>query len=304
MKLAAAVTRWTLLIFAALFVGGIFPFSSSPAQGQVDGVAGTLTITASPIADLSDGATVNVHAEVKDMALYSLTAHVCMPGKVNGDHAFDFSGPFCPNVAIGSGELDKQVVLPGATSGDLSIKVGVGTVDWHNSIGYAYSLACGPGAPCDLVIKAEITNSTAYYQIPLCFGTDCPAAAPVPAGPTAQQVTTPPPPTTAPPTTAPPTAPPTSVPVPSESASGGAKAVAVGAATKKGSGGGGSSHSSDTGEIQTAQSASAVSVPPGASSRGVRVFVAALAGALCGARIVQVISRERRKRSSSRLGLA
>jgi hypothetical protein len=299
MRLAVAAIRWTLLIFAALFVGGIFPFSSPPAQGQVDGVAGTLTITASPIANLSDGATVNVHADVKDMALYSLTAHVCVPGKVTGDHAFDFSGPFCPNVAIGSGDLDKQVVLPGATSADLSIKVGVGTVDWHNSLGYPYSLACGPGAPCDLVVKAEITNSTAYYQIPLCFGTDCPAAAPVPAGPTAQQVTPPPPPTTAPP----PTAPPTTVAEPSESASGGAKAAAVGAATKQG-GGGGSSHSSDTGEIQTAQSASAVSVPPGASSRGVRVFVAALAGALCGARIVQVISRERRKRSSSRLGLA
>jgi hypothetical protein len=294
MKFAFALVRWTLLIGAALFVAGIWPFASMPARGQVDGVAGTLTITASPIANLTDGSVVKVHADVKDMALYSLTAHVCMAGTVKGDHMFAFSGDYCPNVAIGSGDVEKQVVLPGAASGDLSFKVGTGHVDWHNTLGFPYSLDCGPGAPCDLVIKAEITNSTAYYQIPLCFGTGCPAAAPVPAGQTAQQVTTPPPPTTEPPTT---TAPPATVAPPEASASGAAKGAAIGAGTKSGGTGtgGGSSQSSNTGDLESAQSASALSVPADASSRGVRVFVAALAGALCGARIVQVITRERRK---------
>ena len=205
-----SVASWAFLVFAAMFVGGLYPFSSLPAQGQVDGVSGSITITASPITDLVDGSVVNVHVEAKDTQIYSLTAHTCMPGKVTGDHAFDFAGPFCPNVPIGSGDLAAQVALPGATSADLAVKVGAGHVDWHNGLGFPYSITCGPGTPCDLVIRAEITNSTAYYQIPLCYGSGCPAAAPVPVGATAQQVTSAPTPTTAPPPTTTTAAPPPS----------------------------------------------------------------------------------------------
>jgi len=296
----ASVASWAFLVFAAMFVGGLYPFSSLPAQGQVDGVSGSITITASPITDLVDGSVVNVHVEAKDTQIYSLTAHTCMPGKVTGDHAFDFAGPFCPNVPIGSGDLAAQVALPGATSADLAVKVGAGHVDWHNGLGFPYSITCGPGTPCDLVIRAEITNSTAYYQIPLCYGSGCPAAAPVPVGATAQQVTSAPTPTTAPPPTTTTAAPPAAAPA---EGGGGPKAGTAAGGTSAKATGSGSSRSSSSGELASAASASALSVPAGASSRGWRVFVAAAAGAVGAAWISHVVARERRKRGTT-LGTA
>jgi hypothetical protein len=288
--------RWAFLLAATLFVAGVFPFTTHPANGQAQGA---LVIAAAPIANLSDGAVVKVHAESTGLTIYSLSAHVCMPGKVNGDHAFDFAGPFCVSVPIGQGEVEKVVSFPGVNAADLEMKVGTGSVEWHNTIGYPYSLTCGPGNPCDLVVRAEITNATAYFQVPLCFGTGCPAAAPLPSNPTAHEVSPPPTPTTEPPPATTTTAAPAAAAPAAAPPGGGSNGAAPKAA------GTGTSHSSTSpsGDLASAQSTSAISIPPEGPSRGVRVFVAALVGALGGARIVQVVSRARKGRGP-RLGTA
>src|SRR5262249_41793846 len=122
--------------------------------------------------------------------VYSVTAHMCMPGRVNGDYTFSFTSKFCSNAPVGSGDVQQSLTFAGDKSADLPFKVGSGTVNWVNSVGFPLTMTCGPGNPCDLVRQAEVNNGTPYYQIPLCYGPGCPAPpSPVPANEAAAAVT-------------------------------------------------------------------------------------------------------------------
>jgi hypothetical protein len=303
-KTVVAIGRWSMLAVAALFVAGIFPFSSGGARG-LTGDTGPITVTVAPAAALADGQAVNVHAKSNDPAvgIFSLTAHLCQTDKVTGDLSFSFARPVCTNTPLGQSDVEQLVTVAGAAQADLQFKVGTGTVDWLTPTGYPGSLTCAPGNPCDLVIRAEITGSTVYFRAPLCFGADCPADAD-PNAPAVAPATTPPPAAAAP----------VATDASANESAGSGKAVPSGssaaggtpaaAAPAKGSG---TSHSSasgeDTADLAGAQSASVVSLPAGGPSRQLRVFVAALAGAIGGARILSVISKTR-KRNASGLGVS
>jgi hypothetical protein len=176
-RLLLAVAWRVVFLTAALIVVGVIPLATSPAHA-VNGSAGDLTLTAEPNVHLVDGQTVSVHVQATNVSIYSLTTHICIPGKVNGDYAFSFSGPFCSKVAVGSGTVQQQVITPGTQTADLAVKVGEGTANWINERGFPYSVTCDPTTSCDLVVQVEITNSTVYAQVPLCYATVC-AAAPV-----------------------------------------------------------------------------------------------------------------------------
>jgi hypothetical protein len=289
--------RWAALIGAALFVAGIFPFTAHDAHGVGD-VPGTLDVQASPTTNLVDGTVVNVHVSAQDTVVYSLQARVCMPGKVSGDYAFSFVSKFCSNAPIGSGDVQQSVTFAGDKSGDLAFKIGSGTVNWTNGIGFPLTMTCGPGSPCDLVLQVEINNGTAYYQIPLCYGSDCPAPpAPVAANDAAVAETPPPPPpTSAPPATDAPAATPAAAPGaksgPGSASSAPPPAKPAEAAPT------GTSHSSGSNDEQVAAATAATTTSPVSDpTRGARVFVAAAAGALCGARILWVLTRARRSQA-------
>jgi len=276
-----------VLAASVLFLAGAFRFATTGADAAV-GSAGPLEVSAAPTANLSDGQVVGVHVQAKDgVSIYSLTAHVCMPGKVNGDHTFDYSGPFCSSLPIGQGDVQPMITTTGTPSADLSAKVGTGTVGWTNERGFPYTLTCDATSPCDLVVRAEITNSTTYIRIPLCFGTACPpdvslvlVSPNAPAG----VVAPPSPAETAAPVAAAPAAAnssPTTTSAP--------RAAPLPTATVPGR-----ARSSGDGDLAAARDASVVS-PTGGPSRGLSVFVSALAGAVAAIFIVHAVSRARRR---------
>jgi hypothetical protein len=283
------LTRWTLLIATALFVGGVGPFAGGNAGG-LSGDTGPITVTISPAVNLGDGQVVTVHAKSNDpgTVIFAMKAHLCHPGVVKGDTSFSLDNPQCTSVPIGQSDVEQRVAIPGGAEGELRFKVGTGTATWITTIGLDGSLTCDAANPCELVLQTEITNGTVYFRAPLCYGSACPAdtdpnVAPVPAP-------------------APPAAGTdggaggaAATPEASDSASGksvtGANANAVGSV--KGSGTSHSSSHASGAELASAQSASAVSVPGKGLSRGVRVLLALVAGAIGGALIVAIVNHSR-----------
>lgn len=319
--------RWAIMVVAALFVAGAFPFSSSGADG-LTGTSGPITVTVTSDA----GGLASVHAVAPDgVVIYSLTGHICMPGKVNGDHTFDFAGPFCSSVPVGQSDVEKIQAFPGVSAADLQFQLGTGTANWIDGRGFPRTLTCDPTNPCDLAIRFEITNSTAYFTAPFTWGTpltEPPPAAPAPSAPLAADggdggggtgggasggtgSATGAKPTdscgqtaSATTTAADPAASSTTTTAPESTCGKNGKQVPGGGSTSgSGSGGtgataAGTSHSSSQGNgdnLAAAREASSISAVGVDSSRGVRVFVAAVLGALCGARILAVIGRTRRR---------
>ena len=292
LRRTVSVLGWLVLVFATLFLVGVFPFAVDGADAAT-GTAGAVTVTALPTGNLADGQTIGVHVEAAGgTSIFSLTGRVCAPGKVNGDHLFSYLGPFCPNVPVGQGDLEQLVAVPGAPTADLSFKIGTGTVDWTNERGFPYSLTCDAANPCDLVIRAEVTNSTVYFRLPLCFGTACPSDVVVVgvtpdapngvASPPSAALAAPVAAAAAAPADPPPTAPTPSVPPTT-------------AAQPKSSGTSRSSNAATDGDLSTAQQASVLSVPTDGPSRGVRVVIAAVAGAVAAVLLVHAFIRARRQ---------
>src|SRR5262245_13707087 len=165
---------WTLFLLAALFVAGIFPFGGLDAEGVV-GDVGPVTVTATPTVGLTDGQALAIHAEAKPgTQIFSMTAHLCRPNQKTGDTMFGFLGPACTNVPVGQSDTGAITVLGGDGAADLSFKVGTGTTSWMNYNGAPYTITCGEGNPCDLIVRVEVTGATEYFRAPLCFGGGCP----------------------------------------------------------------------------------------------------------------------------------
>jgi hypothetical protein len=297
----ASVATVGVLIVAALIIAGVFPFLSQPANALV-GTAGPITVTVTPAVDLSDGEPVAVHAEAASgVAIYAVTAHLCVAGAVKNNYDFSFQSKYCTNVAIGHGDVERTVTVPGAATADLdAFKVGVGTVQWTDERGFVHNLTCDPSSSCDLVARIEITDGAVFFRAPLCFGNACPAESTPTAAPSAAG----PPPST-------PTAVSSTAGSPTQ-ASASPAPPPTGAAVSQGVTGlrnpstsSSSSRSHQEGSQDTSlavgRRAATARVASDEPSRGARVFVAAIAGALGGARIVSVVARTRRR--ASRLGV-
>jgi hypothetical protein len=170
---------------AALFViAGVFLFGMQYA-GAATGTAGPATVTVTPTAGVVDGDAVAIHASVpQGTRIYELRAHLCVPGRtLRANFDFGFQGRRCTNAVVGSGDVERVAAFPaGVTGADLSgFKVGEGTVHWVNERGYDQTIDCGPGRPCDLVVRVQITNDTRFFTAPLCYGSKCaPEGSPTP----------------------------------------------------------------------------------------------------------------------------
>jgi len=293
------IVRWSLFAVAVLLVSGVSPFAGHTAEALV-GTAGPIKLTVAPVTNLSDGSDVTIHAEAQPgTSIYSVTGHLCLPGEHTGDFFFGFLGPACTDKPVGQSDVEKITVLGGDSSADLTFKVGTGTTNWMNDRGYPYTITCDDTHPCDLVIRVEITNSTVYFRAPLCFGAACP---PDLSGLPAPPVTTATTPAGAPAAAAAATA----NDAGSKGTGGGADhgATAGGSAAtttvpagsdqsaSRASTSSRSSSAPDGTALDTAQNA--VAIPSGGMSQGLRVFIAALAGAIGGARIITVVGRARR----------
>jgi hypothetical protein len=300
MKRALTTLQLVFLGAAALFAAGVVSFGAGPATA-VSGNAGPITVSVNPTSGVSDGQAVAIHAEAPSGTLiYSLKAHLCRPGaNIRTHFDWSFSGVRCPGVSVGAGDVEQVSEYGnGTTSAELdSFKVGEGQVAWASATGHSASIDCGPGNPCDVVVQIEITNDTVFYSAPLCYGTGCP-----PEG----QASDTPTPVTSPPPAAPAAA--------AGSATGGGSstgtatppatsAPAAAGASNAGSRSKSASEKVDSQALADSQPASATVVAEDQPSRPMRVFVAALAGALGAWRIVTVVNRTRRRRTGG-VGIA
>jgi len=174
-------TLWRIAF--ALAAGACSAAIAGLAAGQagaVTGNAGPVRITAEPTSRVADGQAVSIHAQAPSgIAIYELRAHLCSAGPpITTNWAFGFQGGRrCANVALGHGDTEKIAAFPaGTTSAILStFHVGVGSAHWVDDLGYDQIISCGPAHPCDLVVRAEITNDVVFATLPLCYGASCSA---------------------------------------------------------------------------------------------------------------------------------
>jgi hypothetical protein len=286
-RLVGAAQLLTFL-FAAFFA-----LAGPRVTGPVDAVTGNAdvySVSVNPTVGLADGSVVSIHAEAPaDKLIYEVRAHICAPDrKINNTVDFGFTGNYCPNVPIGAGDFEQVASYPiGVTAGDIeAFRIGVGSVNWTTDRGFVHDLACGPGQACNLVVMLQVTEGTVFYTAPLCYGAGCPPepGTPPPAEPPVETT-----PAAAPPAAAADQAPPSSgtgangsspstpaeTRVPGKSNPLQPARVAANSAT-----------------VSEAQAASVTS--PIDSSMGMRVFAAAIAGAIGGTRIFYVVNRARR----------
>jgi hypothetical protein len=319
-----------LLFGAAVFfaIGPSFGGSSAVASS---GNAGPVTVTVTAKSD----STVSVHVTAPNgVEIYEVRTHVCVPGDVSNTFDFGFQGKFCSNAPIGGSDVEKVAAYPdGASQGSLDMRVEAGSVQWVNERGFPGTLTCGADKTCNLVVQVQITDATVYYTAALCIGASCPQDPATGGGGNAVGVSGPPP--ASPPavvaanpgvggdvnanpnvtgaSTAPATAQSpcktskpattTATPLSASSTTTTTTAPCATAAAANGTSRGGTSSSSSGQAVDAStrsqQATGVISADGDTPSRGVRVFVAALAGALGGARIVSVIGRTRRRNAAA-----
>ncbi len=182
----AAVRRarriaWELARLATIAVGVAlaFGFGANGAASALEGTAGPVTVS---VTRPDGGPAVNVKADAPgNVQIYEIAVHLCTHGaNVRNSYDFGYQGSACTNTAIGGGDAEKVASFAnGVQSATLrSFKLGVGTVQWVNELGYPYELTCGPGQPCDLVVRLQITDATVFFTAPMCFDATCPADPP------------------------------------------------------------------------------------------------------------------------------
>ena len=171
---------------------------AAPPQGPAP--AAPVTIAVSPVDNLLAGDTVTYNVTSTGPGLFSLDAHVCETGNTpasynDANFGFD-SGDRCVNQpGITSGGLtgpgaayEASDTFDGAvlTSGNQTIDVGTGTVEWSNNDGFPGSpggtpgITCNFGNPCDLVFRVALNGAppTVYFTQTLTFASTSPPGAP------------------------------------------------------------------------------------------------------------------------------
>jgi hypothetical protein len=298
MAVLSKVRRIPGVVTALLAIAAVMAISQ-PARSYVGSIPPAIDVQAAPTVGLTDGQAVAVHIEAKDgSAIFDVQAHLCQAGAgVKNGFEFDLDGPYCsPNQVSPAADSAVEQKVSGS-SADITFHVGEGTgAPWNETDGGTHSLTCGPGAPCDLVLQVAVSGQNLFHAIPLCYGDGCgpePTGAP-PAG--AETGDTTPVPEGAAATTG-------GNASPDGDAGGGAGtapksgAPAAAGAAKKGSGSSGDgSGGASTGDASQALGPSVTTPSDNSPIAPWRVALAGLAGLLCGARIVSVVSRTRRPR--------
>jgi hypothetical protein len=307
LRVVFAVSALTALVTTTLVDT---PEGHTAAVGPAGGAA---FVSVDPNEWLTDGQTVQVHADASaGYEIFEIRARVCAPDAgVNNSFEFSLDGSFCAAVPMSAdADADVGVVLdPGSrASGDLSFRVSAGSATWttHSPVdppgGAAWTLNCGPGAPCALVVQLEISGGQAYFTAPLLFGE---GTTPPPAPPAAPEIATPGAAAAgAAATTGDPTA---------SAATGGDAAKQGKRAADAGKAGAGKDGDAANGASTTDASAtqeesglrrdlgsSTLAVSREAATRGVRVFSGMVAGLVGGLLIAMIVIRARARTVSVR----
>jgi len=134
-----------------------------------------LNVTIDKKGGLSDGETVTVHVTAKGGSkIYGADARLCQDGATI-ENAADFAptqGGQCIAAPL-SGSSDAFVEQPAAdpfTSLDVPFRVGVGTSSYQMADGTPVSISCGPGHPCQLVLKLQIQDGFGFATFDLSYG--------------------------------------------------------------------------------------------------------------------------------------
>jgi hypothetical protein len=165
----------TALVLAVAAVAVLHPWSA----GASSGTAGPATVTVTPTSGLNNGDPVNVTATFPAGSVFSMTAHLCLPGGTyNNDADFGLDGPWCsPTKVSPEADVLKSVnVAPSDTSASIAtatgnaFHVGIGTgASWQDFNFDTHQLTCGPSNPCDLVVEVQVASGNAFYVAPLTF---------------------------------------------------------------------------------------------------------------------------------------
>ena len=300
MKVISAIRRVPGVVVAMVAIAAVMVVSQ-PARSYTGAIGYVVNVKATPTVGLADGQAVAVHVEtVGGITMFDVQAHLCQAGAgIKNGFEFDLDGPYCSPSRVSPAADAAVDQRGGGSSADLTFHVGVGTgAPWNETDGGTHTLTCGPGAPCDLVLQVAMSEQNFYHAIPLCFGDGC--------GPESG---------TAPPPVA------GSTGAGTGGAAGSTTGAANGAGTAVGGGGprvvggaaadgtaaagtgavGATTRNGGAGGATSSDGSSALGVTAGGSGSDApvapwRIVLAGVAGLLCGARIVSVISRGRRPR--------
>ncbi len=288
-RVSLDLARLAAFAFGALLALGVV--SSSSSAGALEGSAGPIAVSVT----LQDGGrSVTMKADAPgNVQIFEIAAHLCKHGaNVRNSYDFGYQGNFCTNEPVGGGDVEKVASFAnGVASATLrSFNVAPGSTQWVNELGYPFDIACGPGQPCDVVFRLQITDATVFFTAPVCFGADCPVDAP------------PAPSTTVAAAAAGPSAPAPSTPTPTVKAgtpvanATTATVAPTGAHTSDAALDDTSSGSPDTSELATGLPSSFPTTDE--TARALRMGAAMVASAVGGARILSVRARLRRQRIS------
>ena len=175
----------------AVAVAVVPAVSTAPSAGAVD--PQPWSVTATPLANLTDGQPVTMTVKTNDptFPIYTAEAHVCRSGvtydpssadRPNDD--FKLGGDNCPLTPISSSAdqgatASTYVQAPTPEGAKFSIHVGVGVVAWTSSIsGSSEHLACNSDFPCTLVVELQAGNPATWipWQVDLHYQIDDPVA--------------------------------------------------------------------------------------------------------------------------------
>ena len=135
-----------------------------------------LAVSVSNTSGLHDGDTVTVHVTPKDpgKVVYGFEMFICADGasfQLDADVRPTFTGKCIEQpLSTVSGDYIKVAAAAPYVSADGAIKVGVGTNSYTTQNGRPVTITCGPGNPCQLVLKLQFQDAYGFQAYPLTFG--------------------------------------------------------------------------------------------------------------------------------------
>lgn len=133
-----------------------------------------LEVSLSSTSGLSDGDAVSVHVTPHDgSSIFGLEAFIC-----KADASYLLDADIRPSqtgkcitrpLSESSNDYVKVGVDPPYESADLDFRVGVGSDRFATQQGDEVTITCGPGNPCQLVLKLQVPDSYGFQAYPLTF---------------------------------------------------------------------------------------------------------------------------------------
>ena len=154
--------------------GTSVPTPTTIAPGPYTTPTMPVRVDVPPVDGAIDGEAVTVHASPEPGSLlYGVEARLC-----RGDAAITDEGTFTPTlggVCIDkplSVNSDSKVLVAGSepfTGIDLTFRVGVGTTTFATQYSGPTSITCGPGTPCQIVLKLQYPKGFGFKGIPVTY---------------------------------------------------------------------------------------------------------------------------------------